>query len=58
MDPETGELVENVTLKLRDGRVTSLEQTTDGDASDSESLRGVVLDARDFFVCPGLIDCM
>lgn len=56
VDPEKGILLKGMTLKIRDGLVHSLKKTSNHDQEDLLKEEKVI-DAREWYLCPGLIDC-
>ncbi|EJU01409.1 hypothetical protein DACRYDRAFT_53221 [Dacryopinax primogenitus] len=59
VDPANERVLKDVTVKLKHGLVESVGKTSN--ESDMgltvEELQGVVIDAKGFYMCPGLIDC-
>lgn len=56
IDPVTGAVVKNTTIKLSDGLVSFVDTTGEevGDESDPEIVH---INMKDKYICPGLIDC-
>ncbi|KZT50788.1 hypothetical protein CALCODRAFT_444068 [Calocera cornea HHB12733] len=59
VDPAAGKVLKDVTVKLGGGIIRSLEPTSkESDLGLTvEELQGTVIDAKGFYMCPGLIDC-
>ncbi len=54
VEPASGKLLTSMTLKTKDGKITSLSKTS---SADRYEYVGQVIDAKDYYLCPGLIDC-
>lgn len=54
IDTEHGKIHEKMTVKIKDGKISSISQTKGGDLQASE---WETVDASGLFMCPGLIDC-
>jgi imidazolonepropionase-like amidohydrolase len=51
-------LYKNQTLKIKDGKIVSLSSTdVSSDIPQAMKEGAKVVDAKDWFLCPGLIDC-
>jgi imidazolonepropionase-like amidohydrolase len=55
VDPVQGELIQNATVRISDGKITQI--TTDGPASTEDVPEEDVIDVSGKYLCPGLIDC-
>ncbi|KAJ5613211.1 hypothetical protein N7510_006405 [Penicillium lagena] len=54
IDPITGNVIENATLRLRNGIVSSISGPEHSEDDDMAAIR---IDLRNKYICPGLIDC-
>ncbi|KAI8802784.1 amidohydrolase [Cladochytrium replicatum] len=60
VDPETSTIIENATLRIANGIVTSLSQEVYGFVvveKEYDLSKDIVVDVKGLFICPGLIDC-
>jgi imidazolonepropionase-like amidohydrolase len=54
VDVENGKILDNMTLKIKNGEIFSVKKAKGVDMQEDG---WVSVDASGLFVCPGLIDC-